>query len=45
MAKAFSKLATHSIIKLEAISFCDIPPDADSQFQIIASWPKEHCVR
>ena len=35
------KLDTHSIIKLEAISFCDIRPDAGSQFQIIASWLKE----
>jgi hypothetical protein len=39
--KAFAKVDTHSIIKLEAISFCDIRPDAGSQFQIIASWLKE----
>jgi len=33
-------LPTHSIIKLEAISFCDIRPDAGSQCQIIAELAK-----
>jgi antitoxin HicB len=43
--KLSAKLATHSIIKPEAISFCDIRPDAGSQFQVIASWAKERCAR
>jgi hypothetical protein len=38
--KLSAKLATHSIIKPEAISFCDIRPGAGSQFQIIVSWLK-----
>jgi hypothetical protein len=38
--KLSAKLATHSIIKPEAISFYDIRPDAGSQFQVIASLGK-----
>ncbi len=38
--KLSAKLATHSIIKPEAISFCDIRPGAGSQFQIIAELAK-----